>query len=145
MEKCSDPELQEMIEETERLHTLWHKLHEYLEGHDKSIDDLSGWDDLKLMHDFCKDNPDVISVHIDDSYHCNAYLFIVPHESEKKYMGASVIVVPQCCGTNNQFFLYPGDNRGLLNACLRLEDKFQEKGDKRFVNDGDLNADDEDT
>jgi hypothetical protein len=99
-----------------------------------------------MLDDFCKDNPDMIRVHVDDSYHCNSYIYIIPHESGKRYMGATVLFVPQCCDERNQFFLYPSDNRGLLDACLKLEDKFQGKGDKRFVSDGDLNEDgDKDT
>lgn len=143
--ECQDIEFQKMMYESEQIHVLWHKLHDYLEGYKRNIDNLNGYDDIRLMDAFCKENPEVIRVHVDDSYHCNSYVYIVPHESENSYMGATVLFVPQCCDTRNQFFLYPSDNRALLSACLRLEDKFQGKGDKRFVSDGDLNEDGEDT
>ena len=144
-EKCSDVEVQEMMDEATEIHTLWYALHEYAEKHGRNIDTLSGYDDMRMMDSFCKDNPDIIRVHVDDSYHCNSYVYIIPHESEKKYMGATVVFVPQCCDTKNQFFLYPSDNRGLMRACKLLEEKFQEKGDKRFVSLGDLNEDGKDT
>ncbi|MCK5291280.1 MAG: hypothetical protein KAR39_04610 [Thermoplasmata archaeon] len=145
-EKCNDAEVQELMDEALEIHTLWHKLHDYLESHDRNIDNLSGYDDIRCMDAFCKDNPDIIRVHVDDSYHCNSYAYIVPHESEKRYMGATVLFIPQCCDTRNQFFLYPGDNRSLLSACLRLEDKFQGKGDETWKKlHGDLNEDGEDT
>lgn len=144
-EECNDPELQEMMDETEQIHTLWWKLSDYLEGHDKNMDHLAGYEDMQLMDKFCKENPGIIRVHVDDAHHCNSYLYIVPHESEKEYMGSSVIFVPQCCGINNQFFLYPSDVKGLYRALKVLHKKFQEKGDGRFLNSGDLNGDDEDT
>ncbi len=145
-EKMTKEELQEMMEESEQIHTLWYKLNEHLEKHNRNIDDLSGYDAMRCVDAFCKDNPDVIRVHVDDSYHCNSYVYIIPHESEKKYMGATVLFVPQCCDTRNQFFLYPSDNRALLNACLKLEDKFQGKGDEIWKKlHGDLNEDGENT
>ena len=143
--KCDDVEVQELMDEADNIHRLWHGLNEYVEKFGRNISTLSGWDDIRMMDSFCEKHPEIIRVHVDDSYHCNSYLYIVPHESEKRYMGATVIVVPQCCDERNQFFLYPGDNRDLLSACLRLEDKFQGKGDKRFVSNGDFDEDGKDT
>jgi hypothetical protein len=140
-EKCNDAEVQEMMDETAEIHALWWKLNEHVEKCGRNLNTLSGYPDMRMLDNFCKDNPDMIRVHVDDSYHCNSYVYIIPHESEKRYMGATVLFVPQCCDERNQFFLYPSDNRGLLDACLRLEDKFQGKGDKRFVSNGDLNED----
>jgi hypothetical protein len=144
-EPMTEEELQEMFDETEEIHTLWYALNDYLEKHNRSINTLSGYDDMRCMDAFCEEHPDVIRVHVDDEHHCNSYVYIIPHEGKTRYMGATVVFVPQCCNVMNQFFLYPEDNRGLLNACLRLEDIFQKKGDKRFVSDGDLNEDVKDT
>ena len=143
--ECQDTDIQEMMDEATEIHTLWWKLSEYLESHERNIDNLSGYDTIRIMDAFCKENPKVIRVHVDDSYHCNSYVYIVPHENEKRYMGATVLFVPQCCDTRNQFFLYPSDNRGFMRACKLLEEKFQEKGDKRFISLGDLNEDGKDT
>lgn len=144
--ECQDKELQEMMAESDQIHTLWHKLNAYVEKHGRDMNTLSGWDDIRMMDAFCKEHHDIIRVHVDDAYHCNSYLYVVPHEGEKRYMGATVVVVPQCCNIRNQFFLYPADNRGLMKACRELEDRFLAKGDpvwKEMY--GDLNEDGEDT
>lgn len=144
-EPMTEEELQKMMEESEQIHTLWYALNNYLEEHDRNINQLAGWDDIRCMDAFCKEHPDVIRVHVDDEHHCNSYVYIIPHESKKKYMGATVIFVPQCCSIRNQFFLYPEDNRGFMKACKLLEEKFQEKGDEAWKQIyGDLNEDDSD-
>jgi len=141
-EKMCEEEIGEMMRETKEIHSLWYALNDYLEKHNRSINQLSGWDDIRCMDAFCKEHPDVIRVHVDDEHHCNSYVYIVPHEGEKRYMGATCIFVPQCCGIQNQFFLYPSDHRGMYRAMLALERKFQEKGDERFQElHGDLNED----
>ena len=145
MAKMTEEEMEEMFEEATEIHTLWYKLNDYLKKHNRNINELSGYDAMRCMDAFCKENPDMIRVHVDDEYHCNSYVYIIPHENEKKYMGATVLFVPQCCNIRNQFFLYPSDNRDLLKACKLLEKKDQEKGDKRFVSDGDLNEDGSDS
>lgn len=127
-------EMEEMLEDTEALHKTWYELNTFLEDHDRNMDNLGGWDDIQLMHEFCKDHSDVIQVHVDDAHHCNSYLFLVPHMRTDHYMGATVIVVPQCCSTNNQFFLYPNDNRGLMKGLQKLEKLFKERGNDLFSN-----------
>jgi hypothetical protein len=125
-------EMETMLENTSAIHKTWWELVEFFEEKGRDIRNLAGYEDIQLMNEFCKTHPEVIKVHVDDSYHCNSYVYLIPHESDTDYMGTTCIFIPQCCGEINQFFLYPNDHRQMYHAMLELERKFKEKGDERW-------------
>lgn len=60
---------------------------------------------------------DVRTVRVDDSYHAGSNLYLIEHKEKDRYMGTTVVFVPQCSGeTPITFFLYPSHRAGLLRA-----------------------------
>ncbi|MGB5923638.1 MAG: hypothetical protein WBG24_02285 [Syntrophobacteria bacterium] len=130
MEKLSDEvtdDLSRAVAEAEALHKLWHELRELLEQHGRDLNNLTGWEDIQLMDDFCKDHPEIIKVQVDDSHHCHSYVYIIPHERDDYYMGSTALFIPQCGNHTNQFFLFPKNHRQMISALRELERKSQEK------------------
>ena len=128
----TEKEMHDMLEEAEALHSTWWAMAKYFEKHGRDINNLAGYDDIQLMNEFCEMHPEIVRVHVDDDYHCNSWIYLIPHESDNRYMGSTALFIPQCCGVINRFFLYPNDHRQMINAMRELERKFWEKGDNEW-------------
>jgi hypothetical protein len=109
--------------------------------HDSYVDKIA-WPEHKVWHEFArkfkKNNAylwiganlmdrverwatkypnDVRIVNVDDSYFSSSILVLVEHRATMKYMGTSVVVIPQCSGESPiEFFLYPQHRRNLVKA-----------------------------
>lgn len=115
-ERARKPTKAEQTENTKRLkqgmdiHAIYHKVCKRLEG-------LDGFEAIEEAEKLAKKyKPCVRLVGCDDDAHSSSSLLLVDHENKDRYMGTSVIYLPQYKGTKATFFLYPGDREELINA-----------------------------
>ena len=98
------------LKQCDKLHTVYHTVYKRLDG-------LDGFDAIEEAEKIAnKYKGHVQYVGCDDDVHASSALLLVDHESNDKYMGTSVIYLPQCEGTRATFFLYPGDRDELMTA-----------------------------
>jgi hypothetical protein len=65
---------------------------------------------------------DVRMVRVDDDYFSSSSLVLIEHKTKKKYMGTTVVFIPQCAPDPiATFFLYPSHRRGLVEALAAIE------------------------
>jgi len=93
-----------------KVHTVYHKVCKRLNG-------LDGYEAIEEAEKLAaKYKGHIQYVHCDDDAHTNSALLLVGHENSDRYMGTSVIYLPQCMGTKATFFLYPNDRDALATA-----------------------------
>jgi hypothetical protein len=69
---------------------------------------LKGYAAMEAVKKWATKHPTVRMVRVDDSFHANSDLIFIPHETKRKYMGTTVVFIPQCTGEEPiEFFLYP--------------------------------------
>jgi len=56
-------------------------------------------------------------VYCDDSYHAGSYILLIPHPK----MGITVMFIPQCTGTQNEFFLYDNHFKMLMDELNKMK------------------------
>ena len=65
------------------------------------------------------------TVVVDDSSHSTSTLVLIPHANDERYMGTSVIFVPQCSSERDNFFLYPRALDELIDALTKIREKYK--------------------
>lgn len=68
---------------------------------------MVGWEAMKRVEKFAKDQPDIMITHCDDSSHMGSDIALILHDSKDHFMGTTMILLPQCSRDINQVFLYP--------------------------------------
>lgn len=81
------------------------------------------------MEKFAKKHPEqVIMLSCDDSYHASSDLVLVTHEAERRWMGVTVLMFPQCDGREPaHFFLYPGSVDHLIKELQKIRKRAKDK------------------
>jgi len=104
------------------VHHVWHKVpfpksFETMKGQDKKIE--AG----DAIEKFAKRYPgEVIPLWCDDSYFAGSRLFLFTHEAERKWMGVTVVMIPQCDGRPPaEFFLYPHHVDDLVRELRKIQ------------------------
>lgn len=108
------------------IHRVWHSFSK------KFITRVNGKDEFndcpvaelgdKVIRWAKKFPKDVKIVGCDDSYFSCSDLVLIEHRTARKYMGTSVVFIPQCSGDPPaQFFLYPGHLDDLINALKTIK------------------------
>jgi hypothetical protein len=113
----STKEEKALIKKEDKEHLGIHKIsHEFQRKFYKSHDTSGrsfkwkGYDLMERVRKWAKKYPSVIITRCDDNHFCGSDLVFIPHENVYSYMGASLIIIPQCTGEEAmQVFLYPPD------------------------------------
>lgn len=67
--------------------------------------------------------------HIDDDFHANSLAVFISHRTPKRYMGVSVVIIPQCTGEKPMtFFLYPSDLKSFRDITAKLYKQVRPRG-----------------
>lgn len=90
-----------------------------------NFNEVVGYQALARMDKFSRENPDIITVGCDDSFHSGSTLYLIPHKTEEEYWGTSVLYIPQNGGDRNLFFLYPCHLKELLKALNRINEEYE--------------------
>lgn len=104
------------------VHYVWHRM-----PFPKNFEELRDQDAKlavgKKIAAFAKKHPKQIFVlGCDDSWHANSDLILVTHEARDKWMGISVVMIPQCDGRPPaEFFLYPCDLDPLVERLREFQ------------------------
>jgi len=88
---------------------------------------VKGYDAMSAIRKYVDKHPEIVECHTDDDWHTNSAIFLIPHETDKKYMGTTVLNVPQCSSDNNLFFLYPSDLDNLIKELQKIQARQMEK------------------
>lgn len=89
-----------------------------------SSHEMIGYKTMKRVEKYCKKNPAVKHVCVDDSHFAGSMVVLVPHPE----MGISVIYIPQCSTKeSNQFFLYIYHIDELVNTITAMKDEYKIK------------------
>jgi len=104
------------------VHHVWHKA-----PFPKNFVDLT--DQMKkikagnAIEKFAKRYPgEVIPLGCDDSYFTGSRLILLTHEAKRKWMGVTVVMIPQCDGRRPaEFFLYPGHVDDLVRELTKIQ------------------------
>jgi hypothetical protein len=107
--------------EIKQTHKLWHKFAKKFgsEGNWK----YKGYDFMEAVDKFAEKNPEVVVTSCDDSYFAGSSIVLIPHKGFEKYMGTTIIIIPQLSGCEPcQMFLYPNHADQLIEAlkCVPL-------------------------
>jgi hypothetical protein len=132
------------------VHRVWFKLRNHLTrkyyrmtkpframgklfGPSKELDyaKLVGYDAMQMLERYAKKNREVRLIDVDDGHFANSTLVLIPHETGKKWMGVSVIFIPQCCPNQNEFFLYPCCVDSLIKELRSIQKRQRAKGGYR--------------
>jgi len=118
------------------VHKVWHELVRELtteDGDAFNFDLIPDWEGK--LDQLSEKYPDHIQhISCDDSHHCSSDLIMIEHATmpkadRPKYMGTTVLYIPQCTGEQPiQFFLYPGHKMALMKALINsmsLQDTVQ--------------------
>ncbi len=93
---------------------------------------VKGYDAMTRIKRFAEKNPGLIEVRTDDDWFAGSSVFLVPHETDKKFMGVTVMVVPQCSPDGNLFFLYPEHLNHLIEELQKIQKREREKNAKDY-------------
>ena len=104
------------------VHTVWHEFSRRFKTKDGFKYRMKGHELMVATEKWAKKHPrDVRVVGVDDSYFASSSLVLVEHKAARQYMGTTVVVIPQCTGEDPlEFFLYPCDREGLIEALLGI-------------------------
>lgn len=87
-----------------------------------------GYKAIQAAEKFVSKTPGTYEVRCDDDIFAGSSLIVIPHETRKKYMGASVTYIPQCTGENpTTLFLYPHHVNHLMKVLKKLQKKAKKK------------------
>ena len=107
----------------EDVHKVWHDFC-------KKFKNDAGWEyqEAELqsaVETWAKDYPDDVRIAgCDDTYFMSSDLVLIEHQSKNKYMGTTVVYIPQR-GEPAEFFLYPGHRDWLDKALVGIWRKSQ--------------------
>jgi len=92
-----------------------------------NLSNVVGYKAMGRVDKFASKHTDMISLRCDDSYFCSSRLYLIPHETNDRFMGTTVFYIPQCTGEQNQFFLYPDDLDDLIVELKKIQKREKEK------------------
>ncbi|KKM23341.1 hypothetical protein LCGC14_1616120 [marine sediment metagenome] len=104
------------------IHRVWHDFCERFMDYAWNNFKMRGCEMLDAVREWARQYPDdVVRVRVDDGAHCGSELICIMHKCRYKFMGMSVVLIPQCTGEPpTQFFLYPDHVEGLLDVLTRF-------------------------
>ncbi len=108
----------ECAKDTKELHKVWHKFVSKF-GSPKGWK-LQGYDFMYAVEQYEKRNPEITVVGCDDAHFASSSIVLIPHKSQKRYMGTTMLIIPQLVGEITQVFLYPGHADALIEALRTL-------------------------
>ena len=114
------------------IHRVWHAVQEDLpDGWDEERDQDAKIALGEVFEKHAEIEPgQVVSLGCDDSHHASSDLVLVTHEAKAKWMGVTVVMIPQCDGKPPaQFFLYPGHVDALVDALHLIQMRSKEVAD----------------
>lgn len=118
--------IKELDEKSERLHRIWWDFSNYMKEWYSGVDDrldveqIIGDEASERVYEYIKTHPEIKIVPCDDNHFMSSDIVLVPHPT----MGITVIYIPQCCSSINQFFLYPGHMNCLIEAIEEMKAKY---------------------
>lgn len=112
-------EIDRLFSDAKNLHRTFHKFLRALKraGHDA---EPFGYDVMQWVEDYSTQNPKVVVVGCDDNHFCSSDIVIIPHQSRKKFMGLTVMYIPQLGSDHAEFFLYPGHIKELVTQLSKF-------------------------
>jgi hypothetical protein len=140
-------EFEQMMKEVDSIHKVWHALTKHLakwyyalnlgwkndltpsKRKYKEVDfsKVKGYQAMKRMDLFIRAHPEIIEVSCDDHHFSSSSLYLIPHETKKKFMGTSVLYISQNAPEQNVFFLYPSHLDGLIEELQKIQKRERKK------------------
>ena len=106
------------------LHRIYHDFSRELAGED------NGYAFMQAAEKWAESHPEVIQTTCDDDHHCSSDIYLIPHYTQWKRMGVTLVYVPQCTGNApERLFLYPGHLNGLISALEEMRDFLEQYPD----------------
>jgi hypothetical protein len=122
----TEEEIEKVYERTEYIHGIYHAFCDYMKqwyhDSDGNFDshELIGYEAAERVEEYAKDHPEIQIAYCDDDVFSSSIIAFIPHPD----MGVSIIFIPQCCSTLNQFFLYPNHLEYLLEKLNEIKRLF---------------------
>lgn len=111
--KAFKKELDESLKEVSKVHETYHAFN-------KQVIDGSRGDIYLRLASFIKKHPEVTVARCDDDRHCGSDIVLIPHSSDKMYIGLTMVYIPQCTGEKpTRMFLYPESHSELIKALTK--------------------------
>ena len=120
------------------IHYVWHRFcDEVLEAKTEGGELLRGYQLSLAAEEWAKKFPrHVRLVSCDDSHHSSSDLILVEHMAKRKYMGTTVVYIPQngpvgedlATGRYASFFLYGGHRWELMETLKQIDAQARKKG-----------------
>lgn len=82
-----------------------------------------GYDLMQRVENWAKKYPTGVWVlSCDDNYFSSSVLILIEHRTKNRYMGTTVVYIPQCAGEQPiRFFLYPDHRDSLIAALTQIK------------------------
>lgn len=95
----------------------------FIYKNDKELDlsKLTGYDVMTDIRNYIMKHKEIKMVAVDDDVFSGSQLLLIPHETKNKFMGTTVMFVPQCTTTQNVFFLYPDAVDNLIKELREIQ------------------------
>lgn len=126
---------------TKNVHTTWHNFCDYMKkwyytkshGWKKNLtpskrfyksfesQKMVGYSAMCRIEKYAKDKEDIFISSCDDGSFMTSDVVLITHEDEKKFMGTTLILVPQSKQDINQIFLYPCHLNSLIEKLTEIQ------------------------
>ncbi len=105
--------------ETKEMHHIYHDFSKTFQSKKRD----KGYTLIEKVRKWAIQYPTVQISRCDDQVHAGSDLVFIPHESKCRYMGTTVVYIPQCTGEGpTEFFLYPAHTDSLIKVLQKIKD-----------------------
>ena len=89
---------------------------------------MVGYKAMCRLATYAKGKPDILINGCDDSHHMGSNIALIIHDCEDRFMGTTMILLPQNGRDINQVFLYPHHLDQLIKNLQRIQKREKNKG-----------------
>jgi len=119
LKHMSKKEMKAHGKQSDGMHRVWHIFNKEIRPNGKWM--YIGSDLEDKVEEFAKRFPnDVFVSYCDDTTFCSSTIALFEHKCATKYMGTSMLLIPQHDGEPSEVFLYPGHQLGLIRSLQAL-------------------------
>ena len=91
------------------------------------VSKMVGYKAMCRIAKYAKNKENIFITSCDDSWHMGSDIVLITHECEDRFMGTTMIFVPQCKTDINQVFLYPHHVDDLIKCLQEIKKRNETK------------------
>jgi hypothetical protein len=143
----NNEDIQKMFKKSRDVHKVWHSFCDYMKkwyftkchGWKKDLTrskreykvfdckQMVGYEAMCRVSRYAKDKDGILITGCDDSHHMGSDIALIVHDCEDRFMGTTMILMPQCGTDINQVFLYPHHLDRLIEKLQVIQERQRRK------------------